>query len=213
MIFNTVIASVASRTITRRKDGKTITIFEVTDQGGTTWTTSRRDIANEANRLVNQSVEIQGRVEQNGTYENHYLDDLRAIPNGQVQQQPIQQAVQRAQQAQPQQEPAPIRQQSWLDDKQWAIMRQAAAKVSAQLSDNPSAFWANLDPLVTFFAYGLKPQEFETPSNTLRQDFHEPQINQFIPQAAIDNDPGRESSSSYDDGDIPFNPTMGPHGF
>lgn len=215
-IFDTVVQSVTQRVV-QKKSGGTATIFDILDSEGRKWSTWRQPLANESNRLIGQAVELSGRIEQNGQYQNYLVDDIRAAT---VSANRAAQAAQAAQHAQPQHQTVPTRQQNGEvvisqdgpDDRQWSIMRQTAGKVSAQISNDPSSFWANLDPLLTYFAYGLKPPEFEGVSNTVRNDPHEREPNQFISESSY-NDPGRESPFGDADLDIPFNPTSGPHGY
>lgn len=195
MIYDTTIESVYSKVVNRKSDGRAITIFEITDSNGTKWTTSRKDLAGEANRLLNQRATVQGREEQKGEFLNHYLEDVRAA-NGSPPAPP--QAPPHVQQNSP---PPQIPQAppvgSWTaTEKDFNIMRQTAAKVSAHLSHTPAEFWSNVDDLVDYFAYGTKPERF------LR----------FIPPS-FEDDPGpdptkpewTDSSSMLDpDSDLPF---------
>lgn len=205
-VYDTTVQSVTSRVV-NKKAGGTTTIYEVIDSAGNKWATFKNTIANEANRLINQAVQIQGRIEQNGSYQNYYLDDIRELPTS-SRPQTQERFVEQARQAQPPQQSAPIGRQQEQGpteptDRDWAIMRQTAGKVSASISENPKDFWANLDSLLTYFAYGLKPPEFEgTQGNVLQHpDGREP--NQFIPESAY-NDPGRDSPFPDTDSDIPF---------
>ena len=213
MNYSTTVTGVSSRTVTRKKDGKTITIFEIVDSHDRKWTTSRRDLANEAYGLVNKAAEIEGRMEQNGSYENFYLDDIREAVA----------SAQRPQEGIPESRQSAPEQQNITGDgegtaKDWSIWRQCATKVSAQISQTPAEFWANVPQLVTYYATGLMPEIREelTPRQQREQESsvtsyapaaaaQASQKNTFVPESAY-NDPGRDSPVDYID-DIPFAPT------
>lgn len=206
-MYDTTVQSVTSRVV-NKKAGGTTTIYEVIDSDGNKWATFKNTIANEANRLINQAVQIQGRIEQNGAFQNYMIDDIRL---GTGAQQRAQNPIQQAQQSQPpqhqgtqqiQQHPDPIS-SAGPTDKDWQIARAVAVKVSAQLSEDAKSFWMNLDSLVVYLMLGLKPPEYEGAGNTLRNDTPEREPNQFIPETSY-SDPGRESPFGDTDGDIPF---------
>lgn len=204
-VYDTTVQSVTSRVVTK-KDGKSTTIYEIVDSDGTKWATFKNTIANEANRLVGQAVQIQGRVEQNGQWENFYIDDIRMGTGAQNR---ALESVREAQTVQLQPHPSgPVydatpqipqikrQEDQGPTEKDWSIARAVAVKVSAQLSEDPKSFWANLDALVTYLMLGLKPPEFENAHPTQES-------NQFIPETAY-VDPGRDSPFPDTDSDIPF---------
>lgn len=200
-VYDTTVQSVTSRVV-NKKAGGTTTIYEVLDSEGNKWATFKNTIANEANRLVGQAVQIQGRIEQNGSYQNYTIDDIRM---GTFSANQAVQAAQHAQVAQPPQ--VAQRQQTEIHpnsqtDKDWQIARAVAVKASAQISHDPKVFWENLDALVAYLVLGLKPPEYEGASNTLRSDPHEREPNQFVPEAAYAENPGWESNDDPDR--IPF---------
>lgn len=207
-VFETTVQTVTQR-IVNKKAGGTATVYEIVDGDSIKWETFRQPLANEANRLIGQQVEIQGRVVVNGTYENHVIDDIRPGTGAQYRAQagsPIQEQPQRAQERAVEPAPIPRTDDQGPTEKDFRIARQTAAKVSAQLSDNAKDFWANLNSLVTYFAYGLVPPEYDS-SNALRVPAAPPEIpmaNQFVPEHAY-GDPGPDfSKPEYDDSSIPF---------
>lgn len=209
---DTTVQSVVQRVV-NKKAGGTTTVYDIIDGNGVKWSTFKQPVANEANRLVGQRVEMMVRIEQNGQYENKLIDDIRAFGfNGgsaQAEQPrggyaPAQAAMQA--QGIPEAQSAPATQAptiptaNWLDEKQWAIMRQAAAKVSAQISQDPASFWRNLDPLITYFATGFMPPEFDSVGNP-PQDPHVPeQEYSFIPPGTSEG----FGNGPNPDSDIPF---------
>jgi hypothetical protein len=210
LILDVEIKGVTFRDVTKKADGKQIRIFEVEDQNGIKWTTSRQDIANEAFRRVGQMAQIQGREEQNGAYLNRYLDMVsepgvltpppsQEFPIPGVVQSALDASLPRAPMA-PTPPPAPIPpsapaqptiQPSGPTEHDWQIWRQVAAKVSATVSTTAPEFWSNLDDLVRYFAYGTKPSY--VPGDAPR----------FIPEGAI-QESNAEGPPPYTDDDIPF---------
>jgi len=227
LIYQTTVREVRSKNLTRKKDGKPFTLYEVTDHTGVAWTTGRRDLAEEANNLIGQPVEIQGHEETNAAgYKNYYLDDIRAGGAGTNQalpspdspfgpppgapgfpppQQPVQQPP-----AQAQQTIQPVDGQVTELLKQTLIMRQTAGKVAAQISPSAVEFWSNCDALYTYFSTGQKPNII--PPAGVREPAPQPPPpgGRFITDAIL-SDPGPEPekpafASTFDD-DIPFDRT------
>lgn len=194
--FTITVDDVKSREV-RTKDGRESRIFQIFDDRGTRWETWKKQIANEAYRLIGQTARIQGRIEQNGQYENHYIDDIEPANGNNAPERDY--APQQPERQQTRREPA-----RWEPDgKDWNIMRQTACKVSAQLAGNdPRDFWVNLDALTAYMAYGQMPPEFQfqSPLPPSRDD-RSGGGNQFVPD---DFDPGREDRPMPDDSDIPF---------
>lgn len=215
MIVDTTVQGVTFRDVNRKSDGKSIRIYEIVDGNNTKWTTSRIDIANEANAKLGQPVQISGRQEINGVYENFYLDAIGS-PNGLTpppsQQFPIPETIAAqithvpAPQAAPQPQPAPIPTPppppveiapTGPTDKDWTIWRQVATKVAVNLSATPAEFWANTEDLIRYYAYGVKPQLQAIVTSP-------PTGNQFVPEQAF-SDPGPDPNApEYSDDDIPF---------
>ncbi len=77
------------------------------------------------------------------------------------------------------------------------IFRQTACKVAAHISESPQIYWENVDKLITYFAYGLKPN---LPAATGNGG------NQFIPEEAIAEIAAEPATTGYPygDSDIPF---------
>lgn len=214
-VFETTVQSVTQRVITTR-DGRNSTIYDIVDGSNRKWSTFKQPLANEANRLIGQQVELTGRIETNDRgYENNYLDDVRLGTGAQQRANPAEQAMrtqpapEAPRQAIPEQAP-PASAGPTLKDV--AIARQVAAKVSAGISTDAVSFWANLDPLVTYFLFGLKPPEFSGPfTNTPAADVAKvieraiPKQNEFIPAGAY-ADPGPEAGRPAPDEfeDLPF---------
>lgn len=206
MIYDTVITGVTSKVVNRKSDNRPITIYEITDANNTKWTTSRRELANEANRLINTNVTVQGRQEQKGNFMNYYLEDLRskngAAPVMQPQPTPSPPPP-------PSPGPPPVQQQAPLpqhwtpNEKDFNIMRQTAAKVSANLSTTPAEFWSNVDDLVVYFTTAEKPERFNRFVPPAITQPLEGTGNQFIPPS-YEDDPGPLDQPGYTDDDIPF---------
>lgn len=217
MAVATLIQGVTARKVNRKKDGAEITIYEIMTSDNTKWTTSRRDLAGEANRLIGQPVLIEGRTEVNGIYENYYLEDVRPndgtsfdasdsfpIP-GTIQQQ----MTPPAHLAPPTPPPAPIPvappppppiPAAGPAERDWQIWRQCATKVAVHLSQTPAEFWANVDDLIRYYAYGAKPQI----QNGTAPRQPEPFITTDM-TAAINADPHLDlDNPGFDDSDIPF---------
>lgn len=99
--------------------------------------------------------------------------------------------------------------------KDWSIWRQTSTKVAVHLSATPQEFWFNVRQLMTFYATGLEPdlpQAGVTSYATQTQpspaaQAQNAQQNQFIPDSAIEGDPGPAGGWPSDD-DIPFAPTF-----
>lgn len=211
-VSNTTVESVSQRVVQTR-DGRSSTVFEIVDGRGTKWQTFKQPIANEANRLIGMAVEINGRTEQNGQWTNHYIDDIRQA-TGAVQRETFApaQAAQQAQQAQPpaqRDEPqsygtehAKPAGSDW-NEKDWSIMRQCAGKVAGQISGNdPKDFWSNVGPLLTYFAYGLVPPEYDPVRQQATQPPPQQQSQRYVPE----NVPTQEQAwtPGGNDDDIPF---------
>lgn len=207
----TIRVSEVTQRVVNKKAGGTATIYQILDEFNNKWETWNQDVAKEANRMLGQTAEIMGEIEQNGQYTNRKINDIRLATNSQQQApNPVEQA--RA----AQREPEPIMRDGdqGPTEKDFRIGRQTAAKVSAAISGNdPTSFWKNLDPLVTYFIYGLMPPQYAGSNELQREPVREEirEANSFIPETAF-NDPGRESPVAYVD-DIPFAPSMGPHEF
>lgn len=154
MIQKTTVKGVSSRTANRKSDGRPFTIFEIEDAAGTKWQTFRKDLAEEANRLIGQPVEIQGSSTQNANgFTNNNLEDITAGSFGTAQGIPEGNGNYGA--------TPPIQDSSSQSvpdkQKQLFIMRQTAAKVAATISPTATEFWANCDSLVGYFISGEKP--------------------------------------------------------
>lgn len=198
----TTVQSVVQRVVST-KDGRSSTIYDVIDGGGIKWSTWKQPVANESNRLIGQEVEMMVREEQNGTFLNRFVDDIRAIgmnggttmaeqPRGGYA--PVERAM-GAQQPSPSALP-PI-QNAGPTDKDLTIWRQTAAKVSAQMSSTPQEFWTNIQPLVDYFETGTIPTQFS--GEYQREPVQQEQS--FIPTDY--EDPGPETRN-FVDSDIPF---------
>lgn len=208
MIYDATITAVNRKTINRKSDNKTITLYEIQDSTGAKTSTSRRDLANEAHRLLQQTAELSVRVEQNGSYENRYLDDIRAS-TGAVQRQ-TQQPFPEVPQSTPQQAPQEPRIVADGEGtaKDWTVWRQTATKVAAQLATTPQEFWDNVGQLITFYATGLQPELTPPP----RQQQQEPVTSYAPAQAAQqaaerfipENVPQTDDHYTHTDDDIPF---------
>jgi hypothetical protein len=218
MIYQAVIKDVDYRDVNRKADGKPIRIYQIHTTDGVKWTTNRKDIATDAFRMVGQQVEIQGRQEENGIYTNYYLDEVHA-PGANPPQAGGQWAPPQATGFAPeppvlapatitvQPQPITTAPNSEIGPQgptptDWAIWRQTAAKVSAHISSGAAEFWANVDDLVNYFAYAIKPQAPSIVPGS-RPEPIQPQQNQFIPESAY-ADPGPEPRPDYNDSDIPF---------
>lgn len=218
MVYDTVINGVATKVVNRKSDGKSITIYEVTDSAGTVWTTARKDLGNEANRMIGRGVQIQGETVQNGNFTNHYLEDIRQMGEA-----PTQYAAPPQQWGPPAGVQAPMAPQTpspppppspgpppvaaptsyaapppqGPTDKDWFIFRQTATKVAVHISSNPAEFWGNVDDLIRFYAYNQKPTITTPPPTPAQQE-------RFIPEAAV-ADPGPDPTRpEWQDEDIPF---------
>lgn len=213
---DTTVQGVQQRVVNKRTGGTT-TVYDVIDGNGVKWSTFKQPVANEANRLIGHRVEMQIRIEQNGQYENKFIDDIRAfgMNGGSAQAEqprggysPAERAMS-ASGVQPDPQPmavdTPIPMAPQGEDdktKQIRIMRQAAAKVSAVISTTPIDFWRNLDPLFNYFQTGLMPQDFLADAVTSYAQPEPTQQSEFFPAGTAD--PGREYSGSPTDDDIPF---------
>lgn len=214
-VSNTTVESVSQRVIQTR-DGRSSTVYEIL-AGGVKYATFKQQIANEANRLIGMMVELTSHAEQKGEYTNHYIDDIRQA-TGAVQRDsfaPIQQAQEAQQRTQPvqqpQQPPIPRTGDEEPTQRDFRIARQTAAKVSAQLSgDNPKDFWANLEPLVTYFTYGFLPPEYDPAQQAPKQTAQRAEPTPYVPNGFEAPNTG---GSEFGDDDIPFAQTSGPHGF
>lgn len=211
LLHDTIILDVGYRDITRKADGKQFRIYEITDAQGTKWTTNRKDIAGEANRLINKRVEISGRIEEKGVYTNHYLDDLRAVDG---QQSPVGTRIAQAEPSTTSSSGFPGSNvtitggqitPSGPTDRDWSIWRQTATKVAASLSTGATEFWRNVDDLIAFYAHGQKPGPTTAPPETTAL-----QETTALPQPSAASPPGEYQSFSAEpdrpqfDSDIPF---------
>lgn len=193
-MFQSSIVGVSAKSVRRKSDGREMVIYEIQDTEGRVWTTTKKTLASEANRLVGQPVAIDGRIEQNGNFLNHYLENLMQMttPSGSFT--PPQGAVLPPLPPAPIPTPAPVAPlptpSNGHTDKDWAIMRQTAGKVSALISQDAGQFWSNVDDLVNYFATGTKPSIIGNGNG-----------NQFIPTEVPDQP---SFSGTYADEDIPF---------
>lgn len=228
MIFDAVFTEITAKNVNRKSDGKEITIYEAIDHNGLKWTTSRQDLAGDINRSIGQQIQIQGREEVNGIYTNRYLEGVfpaGTIPTGVTPSAefPIPPVI--AAQVSPgllgpmppisgpsfappspPPTPAPMPTQvppGLPSETDWTIWRQVAAKVSATLSSTPTEFWANVDDLVHYFAFGVKPQPEPiggtyTPAPANAVSLPQPPSRQFIPEGVP------QPAGQFVDDDIPF---------
>jgi len=182
----TVISGAAPRTITPRNGSNPFTIYEIFDHESNPWRV-KDELFPLVSSWVGQTVEIVGRVEQNGQWTNRHADivQLSAGPPMAIPQQPMPQAAQSAaaamQQAQAAQmmsnrvpQPgAPVSAQQQLTTmapfptpKDQSINRQTAAKVAAALQPtNAVEFWANCVDLARYFDSGATPHAQVMTSN------------------------------------------------
>lgn len=212
MKYTALIEDVNSKTINRKSDGKTITLYEITD-GQKNPTTSRRDLANEAYHLRGKMADIEVRVEQNGVYENVYLENVRpAVASAQPPRDPFPEPEDRPplpRPPRPEPEPEIPRQGQnghWSEDK-WSVFRQTATKVAAHTSANANEFWQNVDQLVAYYATGISPNLEPIPGGVTSyapaEGAQQAQRNRFVPEEAIASQAGNEGYEHNDD-DIPF---------
>lgn len=162
--ITTTITGVQPRKVTRKKDNKEVTFYDVHTSDSGTWTTSLKKVAQEAFELKGQIVQINTKTDTQGMYENNWLQgvmpadgdfidfDTPATPEAR-QHIPQQQQQQRAQL------PEPPPEKDYQAHP--VLLRRDAAKVSAQISDTANEFWANLDDLVSYFESGGKPGQSE----------------------------------------------------
>lgn len=143
------VLDVASRQATRKADGAKFTLYDVRLSDGETYTTSRRDVAEQAHALTGQSVVATIKIEQNGVYTNRYLNAVQGTGFGAPAPGQFPPAAAPAASA------IPVNTGSSDNDEK--IYRQVAAKVSANLSTTESEFWGNVDALVHYFKTGEKP--------------------------------------------------------
>lgn len=172
-------SAVTHKQLRRKSDGRSFTMYTVeTDRGS--FSTSRRDIAADANRLLEQPARFLVKTEQRGEFLNYYLEAVEPA-NGAPhtysgsfpQEMPRPKQPQQQQQQQPQQQPRQERQEyqqqelvgtpAGPTEKDVFIFRQTAAKVTAQISRTPEEFWENIDAITAYFTDGSKPPMF---SNT-----------------------------------------------
>jgi len=194
--FTVTVDDVKSREV-RTRDGRESKVFQIYDDKGHRWETWKKQLANEAYRLIGQPAVITGRIEENGEYTNYRLDDIQAA-NGATYDAPYpdRQPAERARAAQPQEQ----RREWQPDGKDLNIERQVAIKVSAWLvgpNGNPNDFWANLNDLMGYMSYGTIPNEYGGAKEQPRQQQQE----RFIPE---EFDPGPMDRPEPDDSDIPF---------
>lgn len=148
------VVSVASRDVKRRSDGQMFKLYDVTLSDGNTYTTSKRDTAEYAHGMTGKPALCTIKVEQNGVYTNRYLNAIQSLDGAFG----ITQPSTTAPPTQTTFTTSPIPDTS--SEKEDRIMRQAAAKVSAQLSSTPAEFWGNLDHMMDWFRLGKKPDWF-----------------------------------------------------
>lgn len=213
MIRSTIIKSVGARTVNRKSDGKEIIIYEIEDADGIKWSTTRRDLAGEANRSVGMAVALECKVEENGIYKNNYLENIlpadAALPQQPSQQFPTPQGVGAPQALAPVEAPSatqplppslpePVRGITEAE-KQGMIHRQTAAKVAVHVSRTAQEFWQNCNELVRYFETGTAPNLAMQVAEEPDLPVPEPQ-NQFIqPEAAP-----QPTVPPVSDDDIPF---------
>lgn len=204
----TIRVSEVTQRVVNKKAGGTATIYQILDEFNNKWETWNQDVAKEANRMLGQTAEIMGEIEQNGQYTNRKINDIRLATNSQQRadrEPPPYTPAEQARLAQPTSDSEPIMRDGdqGPTEKDFRIGRQTAAKVSAAISGNdPTSFWKNLDPLVTYFIYGLMPPQYAGSNELQREPVR--QANEFIPETAY-ADPGSDPTKpeTWDDG-IPF---------
>ena len=157
-VVDGIASAVTHKEVARKSDGRKFTLYNVeTDQG--TFTTTRRELAAEAHKLVNKQARFTVKTEQRGEFTNYYLEAVEPIESAFPQQLP---------RSQPQPQPRPQEPIGNLEapvgtpdltqaNKDLMIHRQTAAKVAAQVSRTPDEFWPNLLDLVHFFQTGETP--------------------------------------------------------
>jgi hypothetical protein len=197
------ITNIESSVKTRKSDGKSFTIFEITLDGETTFSTTDRAIGQRAYTLKGKFVSLIYVEKVNGAYTNLYVNDLVEIPTNKeilevlndhnssyvppTPSNAIPRPVPRRAAA-PTPTPTPAN-----DSREKTIWRQAATKVAAHLSTDYEKFWTHVDELIAFYETGKKP------SLNVNQ-FSANDENQFIPKNA-GNIP--QTENLHDD-DIPF---------
>jgi hypothetical protein len=198
------ITNVQSHVKTRKSDGKSFTLFEISIDGGTKYSTTDRAIGQLAYNLIGKFVSMTFVEKQNGSYTNLYVNDLVAIPiannekeilevlndhnSSYVSPTPSNAIPRPAAAPAPTPTPTPAN-----DSREKTIWRQTATKVAAHLSTDYEKFWTHVDELIAFYETGKKP------SLNVNQ-FSANDENQFIPKNA-GNIPQAEIPN---DDDIPF---------
>ncbi len=151
------VVEVVSRSV---KNG-TMTIWDITTEDGTKWSTFKADMGQAALELKGQVADLKVTIEKKDDgYTNYYLNNIR--PNPASAQTP---AGQMAAQAAHAQIEVPVvsfdQYKSGEEEKEkrrnQSIHRQTAAKVAAELSKDEDEFWTNVQHLVHFFGTGNVP--------------------------------------------------------
>lgn len=143
-----VVKEVTRKNIQPKNGSDPFTLYEIT-AGDNIWTTKKQDIALTAHSLVGKTAMITGSVQQKGNYTNYFINSIQETD-------------------------APV---TGLDvfgdstptssmngassDRDENIHRQVATKVAAQLADNPTDFWQNVDTLMQFYRTGIHPYQEE----------------------------------------------------
>jgi hypothetical protein len=182
-----VASTVTNKTLSRKSDGRQFVLYEVeTDMGK--FSTTKRDLAADAHRLVGKPGRFLVKTEQRGDFTNYYLE---AVEEG----------TREATSSFPVQMPKPPEAQSTSaalsppdmsgepTQKDIFIFRQTAGKVAAQISETADEFWSNIEDIANYFITGEKPGVVQ---------------NQYVPEAAL----ATVASGGFEDSDIPFDRTI-----
>src|SRR5262245_45133350 len=204
MSVTATVTGVTTKQVVNRRTQQPMTLWLVTTNDGTEWSTPRAEVGNQAMALLNQNADMQVLVKKDGAYENHYLQAIK--PNTQIAPSPVVQAAQQAQQAQqtltqPAQPASPevtfetyTRNERLKEDRRnMVIFRQTGGTTTASVAhDTPEEFWANVKDLMMFFHTGFSP--FDNPVS------RDNGVTRHTPA-----DPGpQDSGYQHSDDDVPF---------
>lgn len=209
VVYGAMIVNVGTRLVS----GGTKTIWEVTTQDGTKWSTFNTATGSKAKGLEGLYADLKIAIEQKGDFTNYYLNDIQPAKNMPQQAaqapSPVVQAAQRAEEAA---QKGPVvsydqykdLEQGKEERKNESIHRQVAAKVSATLSSDMSEFWSNVSVLLNFFRTGFMPGMPQAETSSVTSHTGLPSHTGTDPGDYVSPPPNDWDAPPPTDDDIPF---------
>jgi len=175
-VVRAVASAVTHKELTAKSTGRKFLLYTVeTDMGA--FTTAKRNLAEQAYRLLNRQADYTVKTEQRGEFTNYYLEAVVPVDGAATNNAPFPEApsapfpqapsVPQPQVNQPQaqepigtpEQPVGVPAQS-PTEKDIFIFRQTAAKVAGAISRTPDEFWENVGAITDYFIDGKKPVQF-----------------------------------------------------